>query len=407
MSLKPLGAVAGATAVGALAVVTVAGPGADEADAGGAGEGKARYASADAQVNPWGLSAQRESVDLAASEVRFGSIEVPRQVATRTDGVVTGWIPFWNYEPGLESFRANADLFSEVYGFFHEVDSSGEVHTYASPSQIVRLKEVAREAGVPLYGTILDAGDPHAMAKIIADDKKRQRHIREILRVVDENGYDGIDIDYEQFAFADGKDTWARTRPNWVRFMKELSQELHRRGKLLSTATPTIYDGERSDSSGYWVYDWEGIAPYVDKLGVMTYDFSYEKAGPTSPRGWFQRTTDYAVSVLGDKANMGVPAFGYDWSKCSSRSSMTQTQALRKARKNGIKFDRDNWAGEARFVYGSGKCKHTVWFGDPMMFGERTAATVNSGGGAIAMWALGNEGPWTWEEIRKAVGQQP
>ena len=24
---------------------------------------------------------------------------------------------------------------------------------------------------------------------------------------------------------------------------------------------------------------------------------------------------------------------------------------------------------------------------------------------AAAMWALGNEGPWTWEEIRKAVGQ--
>ena len=44
-----------------------------------------------------------------------------------------------------------------------------------------------------------------------------------------DNDFDGIDIDYEQFAFADGRDTWAATRPNWVAFVEELADAPARR----------------------------------------------------------------------------------------------------------------------------------------------------------------------------------
>jgi spore germination protein YaaH len=403
MPLSPWGLAAGVTAVGLSAAGLVAGPGVDDAGAHLAGVGRSRYASADVQVNPWGLGLQRGSRGRAVAELRFGSAPAVGAGPARPARVVSGWIPFWNYERGLASFRANPDVFSEVYGFFHEVDSAGRIHTYADGGQIRRLRAAARRAGVPLYGTILDAGQPRAMARLLADDQRRTRHVRQIVGLVDDLGYDGIDIDYEQFAFADGRHTWKRTRGNWVAFMSQLGAALHQRGKLLATATPTIYDGERTDRSGYWVYDWEGIAPHVDKVGVMTYDFSYESRGPTSPRGWFTRTADYAASVLGAKAGMGVPAFGYDWSRCAGRSSMTQAQALRRARSHGKRPSRANWAGEARFEYRHGRCRHVVWFGDPGTIGARAATAVDAGTGGIAIWALGNEHPATWRQIRAAV----
>ena len=33
-------------------------------------------------------------------------------------------------------------------------------------------------------------------------------------------------VDYETFAFSDGRDTWATTRPNWIAFLGELADRL-------------------------------------------------------------------------------------------------------------------------------------------------------------------------------------
>ena len=82
----------------------------------------------------------------------------------------------------------------------------------------------------------------------------------------------GIDIDYEQFAFADGRDTWATTRPNWVAFVEELAGALHADGRTLTVSIPPVYDAGQTDSSGFWVYDYGAIVEHVDRIRIMTYD---------------------------------------------------------------------------------------------------------------------------------------
>ena len=51
------------------------------------------------------------------------------------------------------------------------------------------------------------------MAGILADPAQRTRHVDALARFAADGDYAGLDIDYEQFAFADGRDTWAATRP--------------------------------------------------------------------------------------------------------------------------------------------------------------------------------------------------
>ncbi len=51
------------------------------------------------------------------------------------------------------------------------------------------------------------------MAGILADPAQRARHVDALVDFAADGDYDGMDIDYEQFAFADGRESWAATRP--------------------------------------------------------------------------------------------------------------------------------------------------------------------------------------------------
>ena len=130
-----------------------------------------------------------------------------------------------------------------------------------------------------------------------------------------EGDYAGVDIDYEQFAFADGRDTWAATRPNWVAFIEELSAKLHGDDRTLTVSIPPVYDADRTDDSGFWVYDYGAITPHVDSIRVMAYDYSTAEPGPISPIKWVQDAIEGTIEASGDpsKLVLGLPLYGYNW----------------------------------------------------------------------------------------------
>ena len=140
------------------------------------------------------------------------------------------------------------------------------------------------------------------------------------MELVTVNGFDGIELDYEKFAFSDGTSTWATTRPAWVAFVTELGTALHGAGKRLALAVPPMYDGTYTSSSGYWVYDYAGVAPVVDSLRIMTYDYSVSRPGPISPLSFIRRTLAYAVTAFpAARIRMGLPAYGRLWTARQGR----------------------------------------------------------------------------------------
>ena len=71
--------------------------------------------------------------------------------------------------------------------------------------------------------------------------RRGQQHIDTIIEFADDLDVDGIDLDYEQFAFADGRGTWAATRPNWVAFVTELADALHADDRTLTVSIPPVW----------------------------------------------------------------------------------------------------------------------------------------------------------------------
>ena len=60
----------------------------------------------------------------------------------------------------------------------------------------------------------------------------------DLVALVVNNGYDGLDLDYENFAFVDGRKMRDATLPNWTTFVAELGAAFHAQGKLLSATVP-------------------------------------------------------------------------------------------------------------------------------------------------------------------------
>ena len=198
----------------------------------------------------------------------------------------------------MQTVDANSTVFASVDGFWHSATASTTI-TH-SLSNAARADAVARlhAEHIAVFGTVTDRSGKGHLAAVLRSPSKRLAHVRTLVRLAVANHYDGIDLDYEGFAFHDARSSWATTRPAWVTFIRQLSSALHAHGKKLAVTTPAIYDAQRGASSGYWVYDWHGIAPYADQVRIMAYDYSVSRVGPIAPIAWVRSILTFAVSQI-------------------------------------------------------------------------------------------------------------
>ncbi|MGI9030020.1 MAG: HAD-IA family hydrolase, partial [Ilumatobacteraceae bacterium] len=234
------------------------------------------------------------------------------------------WAPYWALDEALPALEANAGLLSEVSPLWFNVTGVDtiEVDDGASTREASEFIEAARQKGLPVVPSIFDRTEAGVMAAILDDPAQRAQHVETVMRFVEGGGYDGIDLDYEQFAFADDPATCDATRPSWVAFVTELSERLHADGKTLTVSIPPVYDDERSGGSGYWVYDYAAITPLVDTIRVMAYDYSNAEteAGAVAPLDWVDRVIAGTSEASGDpsKLVLGVPLYCYNWVQATS-----------------------------------------------------------------------------------------
>ena len=245
--------------------------------------------------------------------------------ANTPERVVSGWMPYWitsaSRPAGVDSAVANADLFENVSPFWYSAtaQSGGGVQVRMNPNftngdvHVGWAMQRLRQAGMTVIPSVADASGKGRMAATLADPGLRAQHVADLVALAVNGGYDGIDLDYENFAFSDGQSSWESTQPNWTTFVAELSAALHAQGKVLAVTIPPPCNtrGSCGGRSGYWVYNLPGIAPHADLVRIMTYDYTYKSVGPIAPIDWVSTNVEYAVSVMDPaKLQVGVPTYG-------------------------------------------------------------------------------------------------
>ena len=330
----------------------------------------------------------------------------------------------------------NKDLMKEVMPFWFSLKSPTVIRDdYVSGNPSWPMADTVclmRRAGLQIIPTMTDGTAKLVLSEYLANAATRTTIVNTIVDLVVKNNFDGIDLDYEGFAFVDGNSTWSKTAPRWVALVKELSVALHAKNKLLSVSTPYLYD-PKEKQKGYFVYAWADIASSIDRLRIMTYDYSVAKPGPMGPLSWTEKTIKYAISIMSaSKVYVGLPGYGRDWitsvnGKCptsappglkggAKAATFKMNYAAAKATIDGAIPTYNEQFGEATYDYtqtynglsatgASTACtvNRTVWYQNARSFAERMALVSKYRLGGAAMWTLGMEDAAATNEIRTAA----
>lgn len=413
---------------------------------------------------------------LVVTATLFGLI-VPNSIHTASASnkeprkIVTGWIPYYSIDRVLPRVRKltpsiptgvnqpavcdssqygptenaaiessylfrNKDLMKEVLPFWFSLKSPTLIrndYNTGNPSwPMADTVCLMRRAGMQIIPTITDGTGKLALAGYMANPTTRTTVVNSIVNLVNANGFDGIDLNFEGFAYVDGSATWSRTAPAWVAFVKELSAAIRANKKILSVTTPYLYD-PRERQKGYFVYAWAEIASSIDRLRVMTYDFNVARPGPNAPISWVDKTIRYAISTMpSSKVYVGLPGYGRDWitavqGKCpvsappglragAKASTFLMVNAERKAAIDKAIPVFDATVSEATYSYtqtynglttdgASTTCNvsRTVWYQNARSYAERMAIVAKYRLGGAVLWTLGMEDQLATTEMRNAA----
>lgn len=355
--------------------------------------------------------------------------------------ILTGWLPYYSMKTYLPAVLSNADLIKEIMPFWYTLKYDGktkkaviaDVYQPANPSvPITEPLTALRNAGMTIIPTISDGTDQMVLANLLAKPASRKQVVDAIVATVASQNYDGIDLDFEGFAFIDPTTSWKSTAPNWVLFVKELSAALHAQKKILSITTPYLFNPAEAQK-GYFVYAWAEIAPFIDRLRIMTYDYSTSRPGPIGPIAWTEKTVKYAVSIMpASKVYLGLPGYGKDWvtkvegvcpsnlAKIITPSAKAGTFLMRDAASIAATYGAvptyNETFSEVTFSYkreytgqtSSGlsttcTASRTAWHQNAQSYSMRAKLVAKYQLGGAAQWVIGQEEPLAMVAIREVA----
>ena len=336
------------------------------------------------------------------------------------------WAPYWTLTESLPSADSRLSQVREVSPFWYGARSATEiaVDENAPADAAEEFVDEARDSVASFVPSIRDEMDAGGMAAVIADPATRQLHVDTILEFADDVGADGIDLDYEQFAFSDGDATWATTSPHWVTFVRELAEALHDEGRTLTVSIPPVYDPAVAGGSGYWVYAHGTIAEHVDAIRIMAYDYSVAEPGPIAPLAWVAQAVDGVSKAVPeeyhDKLVLGVPAYGANWVTATTgtcpagaegKTTVNTRNVLDLSAKRGATPVYDQTTGEWSFTYDltvgdtATSCVQSrqVHWVDSEGAAARAEIARRAGWAGVALWALGYDDDETWQSLLNAT----
>ncbi|MFM8530000.1 MAG: glycosyl hydrolase family 18 protein, partial [Ilumatobacteraceae bacterium] len=399
---------------------------------------------------------------LAAAAVAAGLLVAPSGIAsaeTSPRPLVSGWFGWWAADASITAMTSEADgVVGQVAMFWWtfqgkdtplclfdngDYDKDGNwgdpLCNSATPwttPKFDRQRKALQAAGIKINASITDLGSATArqLTDYLSTAKRRTAYAEQIADYAQTAGVDGVDLDWENFAFNDGRDTWEATKPRWVEFIKVLSEKLHEKGLTLWATVPGgvppfTGTGTPNPGTGYWVYAWSEIAPYVDRLNIMTYDYSWSVPGPIGPNDWARLVAQSAVAQIGekyaDRVWIGAPQYGRNWPLVSggswivdeacpegwkpkdtpARTTLTPTVAREIAAREKVEPQWNAEDGEWSFQYWQDvagkankkdqacKIKREVWFADTRSALARASIVPEEGIGGIAVWDFGTVTP--------------
>ncbi|MDF2543606.1 MAG: hypothetical protein K0S47_3324 [Herbinix sp.] len=257
------------------------------------------------------------------------------------------------------------------------------------------LLQLARDFGVApillLSAFMLEptTNDFEESYRILYNDELVNRHIQNILAILTEKDYYGVNIAF-QYITADNL-------PVYENYVRRLTERLNFAGYAVFITLIPIAKFEVNEIT-FERINYSGIGNIANGITLMGYNWGFN-SGPPSPVTsiyLMRQFVEYVVSMVpAEKIMIGIPNIAYDWQLpyvlgLTKAQSLTLNSALALAREVGatIQFDDISKTPYFEYIDPSSEIpyKHIVWFID--------ARTIDSIFELIPEFGLKGSGIW-------------
>ena len=265
---------------------------------------------------------------------------------------------------GDAALYGNSPYFSFVSPFTYGFTPDGELIP-PDAQRIVAVSSSLGAAALLHLSTLTENGtfSSALAAALLKDPSARRALVSNILGAVRQNGYAGLDVDFEYIDAADAA--------LYASFIAEAREELNRYGYIVIAAlAPKSYAAQPGQL--YEGHDYRLIGAAANFVSLMTYEWGYTYGPPmaVAPIDSVRRVVDYAVTEIApEKIYMGIPNYAYDWtlpyvSGARGALSIGNDEAVRLAVEVGAEIFFDERSQTPFFNYYTEGDLHEVWFED-------------------------------------------
>ncbi len=312
-----------------------------------------------------------------------------------TLGIRAGFYVNWDAAQSFSSLQRNVKHLNLIIPEWLFIDpNTDQLYNTIDPKAL----KIMQDAGVKImplltnnYKTLFRG---ETVRRILKSPAKKQKLINDIIAVLKQYNFIGVNIDFEEIMMDSDKPL--------VEFQKQLYEQLHAQKFLVSQDVIPFNDE----------YNFKALSNYNDYLILMAYDqhHSETKPGPNSSQKWIEAAVfDMTSKLPANKIILAIPAFGHDWqldkkNKVTKSSDVTYQQAIANAKNSEAKIDFDNDSYNLDYqYYDSENQLHQVYFVDAATnFNSiRFATEVNLAG--TALWRLGGEDVRLWSFYDKSM----
>lgn len=296
----------------------------------------------------------------------------------------------------MEVLRKTLPNLTYLSIFSYQVNADGSLDTI-NDLPLIQAARSFRVAPLMVITNIGENGgfDSDLASTILGSTAIQDTLLDNIVRVLEEKNYSGLDIDFEYIYPSD--------RENYNNFLRRVVARLRPLGYSITTAlAPKI----AADQEGllYEAHDYPVHGALADHVILMTYEWGYTYSPPraVAPINEIRRVLNYAVTAIPrEKIFMGIPNYGYNWTlpfeEGSAAQTISNTGAVDLAYEVGawISFDPISQAPFFRYYDSDGR-QHEVWFEDARSILAKLTLANEFKVGGISYWTINRYFPQNW-----------
>jgi spore germination protein YaaH len=337
-----------------------------------------------------------------------------RTVVIDTGEKLSKYIMGYYYSQSYDDFIKNGDKLSSIAAKWYTLDENGDVTGSEPASRGIAVPEgyrdvikLAKQQGLKIY-MLLFENNSSKLEKVLATQESRGMLINQIMTVVEREGYDGVNIDFEYLK--------SGNRDEFNAFIKELASALRSKEKSLNLSLPA-----KTEQKDWWPgYDYETLGKYSDFVVLMAYDKNPGNPEPQSGVDWVEQVVDYAIArIPAAKVVLGIGYYGYDWWRSGDSGKYSKYAVLPEkndvtgkitysailfadelVKKYGLKLSLHEKSG---MLYGNytdeSGVQHQIWMESDYSVDAKAKMAVRKGLKGIALWRLGYTSASFWKTV--------